>query len=105
MPAHVLVEIELPDTGTPDAAAAALALYRQSAAASIARHDGQVRAIGPTAAVVLAPWPAGTVFALIEFPTAEHLQTWHASPDYAQARAAVQAATDHRLLFSHGFSD
>ncbi len=76
--------------------------YRELAAASIARHGGRYLVRGAAPVVAEGDWPAGCRLVIVEFPTMERLQAWHAFADYAEALAVRQTALDRRLLFVDG---
>ncbi len=69
---------------------------------AIARHGGRYLVRGAAPVVAEGDWPAGCRLVIVEFPTMERLQAWHASADYAEALAVRQTALDRRLLFVDG---
>jgi uncharacterized protein (DUF1330 family) len=72
--------------------------YRDLAAASIARHGGRylVRGVKPDAPE--GDWPTGLLLVVVEFPSMERLQSWHASSDYAEALAVLRRSLDGSSL-------
>ena len=78
MPAYVIVDVEILD-------AAGYERYKPLATESIARHGGRYLARGGRA-VALEGDRVPRRLVVLEFPSLEAAQRWHASEDYAPAK-------------------
>jgi uncharacterized protein (DUF1330 family) len=89
--AYVVVDIDITDL-------AAFAEYQQLAGPLVAKYGGKLLAAGPPAATLEGSWqPKGIT--ILEFPTVEQAQQWHAAPEYQEPKALRQrAATCHAIL-------
>jgi uncharacterized protein (DUF1330 family) len=96
MAAFVISEVETRD-------AAAMAQYREHAAASIARHGGRYLVRGGAADLIEGGPPPRTLV-IVEFSSMTKAREWYASPDYAEALKFRQTALERRLLFVEGVS-
>lgn len=95
MPAYVISEVEVLDE--PQAA-----VYRELAAASIARYGGRYLARGREPDAMEGVWPEERRMVILEFPSMAEARRWYASPEYAEALEIRKDALDRRLLFVDG---
>jgi uncharacterized protein (DUF1330 family) len=93
MPAYVIGEV---DIIKPDQ----IKRYSGMVAAAVDKYGGRYLARGATPQV-LEGGPAHRIL-VIEFPTVEQAQTWFASPEYAEAKAVRQGASNLRLILIEG---
>ena len=91
MPAYVIVGTEVTDP-------AAFGEYQKAAGPIVAKYGGKLLAAGPIAAVLEGSWqPKG--LAILEFPSVEEAQRWHAAPEYQGPKQMRQkAAIWHMVL-------
>jgi uncharacterized protein (DUF1330 family) len=94
MAAYVISDVEPLDP-------AALAQYRESAQATIARYGGRYLARGGTVEAVEGGWSPRLVV-IVEFPSLERARQWYSSPEYAEALRLRPRALDRRLIFVDG---
>jgi uncharacterized protein (DUF1330 family) len=91
MSAYVVVNIEVHDPERYKD-------YIKMSPASIAQYGGRFIARGGRAEALEGETPARRVVVL-EFPSYEQAKTWHASPEYAEAKTLLQSiATTSMLL-------
>ena len=67
--------------------------------ATIARHGGEVLAVGPKAAAQWLSESTRDTFVAIQFPSTAAAQGWLDDPDYAPARALREASTTNVIGF------
>ncbi|WP_442807530.1 DUF1330 domain-containing protein [Trinickia soli] len=92
MTAYVVVEVEIHD-------AEAFAAYRQSGLPTIARHGGRVLARSDAAVSLEGGWHPPRIV-IVEFPSVEAAQRWHASSEYQAARKLrIAAGTTRSVAF------
>ena len=68
------------------------ARYLEGTAALLEEFSGRVLAVDEDVTVLEGEWPFGRTV-LIEFPSADHLARWHASPGYRAIAAHRYAAS------------
>ena len=91
MAAYVVVDIDITDP-------AAFGEYQQLAGPIVAKYGGKLLAAGPPAATLEGNWQPKVV-TILEFPSIEQAQQWHAAPEYQAPKALRQrAATCHAVL-------
>jgi len=90
MTAYVVVEVEIRD-------AQAFAAYRQLGLPTIAKHGGRVLARSDEAISLEGEWHPPRIV-IVEFPSVEAAQRWHASPEYQAARRLRLAAGTTRSV-------
>jgi uncharacterized protein (DUF1330 family) len=98
MTAYVVSEVEPSDE-------AQFALYRELAAASIARHGGRYLVRGAEPEVAEGQPLGNRRIVIVEFPDGERLHRWYRSADYAEALAIRETALRRRLLFVDGVEE
>jgi len=96
MPAYVIVHVEVLD-------AEGYERYKPLASESIARHGGRYVARGGRALALEGEREAKRVV-ILEFPTLEAAQKWHASEDYAPAKAIRQRHARTEMLVVEGLA-
>ena len=75
--------------------------YRQSVAATVARHGGRYLSVGGRCDAIEGRWrPVFPV--LIEFPSLQHAHRWYGSPEYRDLKALRLAATVGDAVFFDG---
>ncbi|HSC05343.1 MAG TPA: DUF1330 domain-containing protein [Steroidobacteraceae bacterium] len=75
--------------------------YRQSVAATVARHGGRYLSVGGPCDAIEGRWrPVFPV--LIEFPSLQHAHRWYGSPEYRDLKALRLAATKGDAVFFDG---
>ena len=94
MPAYVIVEVEILDP-------AGYEKYKALATESIARHGGRYLARGGRA-VALEGERVPRRVVVLEFPSFDAAQRWHASEDYAPARALRNAHARTEMVVVEG---
>ena len=80
---------------------AALPLFRERAAASIAHYGGRYIAREESVETIEGNW-APKVVIIIEFPTLERARTWYRSKEYASALAVRDQAISRHLILVDG---
>jgi uncharacterized protein (DUF1330 family) len=93
---YILVELSIPDAEAYRASG-----YMQQAEASIARHGGRYLIRGGEPAVLEGEGVPGRIVVL-EFPSRAAAQAWHASEDYAPAKALRQSLSRGRAVLLDG---
>jgi uncharacterized protein (DUF1330 family) len=94
MSAYLIADVEVTD-------AAAYEEYRQRVPATIAAYGGRYLVRGGALTVLEGTWsPKRCV--VLEFPSAEKLRAWYASPQYTPLIAIRQRATKSRLVMVEG---
>lgn len=94
MAAYVFVHIDVHD---PDR----YRDYVQMSPVSIAKYGGRFIARAGRAEALEGPTPARRVV-ILEFPTYEQATAWHASPEYAEAKALRQATSTATMIVVEG---
>lgn len=87
---HAFVHLRITDP-------AALAAYREKAAAALARHGGSVLQAGPVR-VLEGTLPAPDAGAVLHFPTPEAARAWIADPDLAEVHALRNKGADSTVF-------
>ncbi|MCJ7725367.1 MAG: DUF1330 domain-containing protein [Acidimicrobiia bacterium] len=77
------------------------ARYLEGTAPLLAEHSGRVLAVDEDVAVLEGEWPYGRTV-LIEFPSADHLDAWYASPGYREIAAHRHAASTGNAVSIEG---
>jgi len=90
MTAYVVVEVEIRD-------AQAFAAYRKLGLPTIGKHGGRVLARSDEAISLEGEWHPPRIV-IVEFPSVEAAQRWHASPEYQAARQLRLAAGTTRSV-------
>jgi len=93
MAAYVIGEVEITK---PDV----IKIYSSMVAAAVDKFGGRYLARGAVPQV-LEGGPAHKML-VIEFPSLEQAQRWYASPEYAEAKAVRQGASNLRLVLIDG---
>jgi uncharacterized protein (DUF1330 family) len=92
MTAYVVVEVEIRN-------AQAFAAYRRLGLPTIAKHGGHVLARSDDAVSLEGEWRPPRIV-IIEFPSVEAAQRWHASPEYQSAmKLRLDAGTTRSVAF------
>ena len=94
MPAYVVVQIEIHDPET-------YSEYARLAPPSIAKYDGRYVVRGGSVKNLEGSWCPGR-FVILEFPTAQHAQSWWDSNEYAEAKAMRQRAAHTEMILVDG---
>jgi uncharacterized protein (DUF1330 family) len=91
MPAYVVVDTEITDPAT-------FREYQQVVGPIVAKYGGKLLATGPPAATLEGSWqPKGLT--ILEFPSVEDAQRWHAAPEYEGPKQLRQkSAICHMVL-------
>ena len=95
MPAYVIVEAEVLDV-------AAVPEYRRLAERSIAQYGGRYLVQGSQPRAVEGRWEPGRRLTVLEFPDAQRVEDWYASPEYGEAKAVREGAFEMRLVVAEG---
>lgn len=75
--------------------------YRSLVTATVTRHGGRFLARGGRLEVLEGDWRPERLV-ILEFPSMAQARAWWESPDYAEARAIRQAASEGALLVLEG---
>jgi len=75
--------------------------YRTRAAASIEKYGGRYLVRGGPIERLEGNWSPATIV-VVEFPDAEQVRRWYASPEYAEALAVRDLALSRNLLLVEG---
>ncbi len=94
MTAFVIAEVDVHDPGAYED-------YKALAAAAVAKYGGEYIARGG-AAELLEGWPAPRRVVILRFPDLAAARAWHASPEYAPARAIRSRSAISRLQIVEG---
>ena len=97
MPAYLIAEVDVHHPITYEA-------YKARAAAAVAQYGGVYIARGGEAEL-LEGWPAPRRVVIIRFADRATVKAWHASPEYAEARAIRERAATSRFQVVDGLSD
>lgn len=97
MPAYLISDVAAKD---PEA----FRIYRERAAASIARHGGRYLVRGGPVEPLEGDWAPRTII-IVEFPDLERARAWYRSPDYATALALRDEALSRNLILVDGISE
>ncbi len=94
MPAFLIADIEVTDpTGYEE--------YKKGASITIAAYQGRYLARGGATVVLEGDWlPSRAV--IIEFPSADKLKAWYASPEYAPLKRIRERTAKSRMLIIEG---
>ncbi|MHA6247422.1 DUF1330 domain-containing protein [Pontibacter sp. CAU 1760] len=95
MPAYVLVEVEVTDPATYEA-------YKKLTPATLAAYDGKFIVRGGATAQLEGEGPVNRIVVL-QFPTMERAKEWWNSPEYSEAKAIRQRASNTRMIVLEGF--
>ncbi|MFD2245602.1 DUF1330 domain-containing protein [Pontibacter ruber] len=96
MPAYIIVEIDVTDPATYED-------YKKLTPASLVPFDGKFIVRGGAAETLEGDWQPKRIVVL-EFPTMEKAKAWHASEEYAPAKAIRQQASHSRMIVVEGFA-
>ena len=96
MSAYVISEVEVLDEALAE-------VYKELAAASIAKYGGRYLARGAEAEVVEGAQTTRRMV-IVEFPSIEQARHWYSSTAYAEALRVREAALDRRLIFVEGIT-
>jgi len=94
MSAYVVVDVDVTDPSAYD-------VYREKAAASVARHGGRYVARGGEMTVLEGAWSPRRLV-ILEFADAESARRWYASADYEAARDARAGAATMNMVVVEG---
>jgi uncharacterized protein (DUF1330 family) len=94
MSAYIISDVTIQDR-------AAIEVYRESAAASIAQHDGSYIVRGGAIEVLEGQWQPRMII-IAEFPDMERARTWYRSPEYASALDVRDKALSRNLILVEG---
>ncbi len=94
MAAYVFVHVDVHDPGRYKD-------YVKMSPVSIAQYGGRFIARGGRAEALEGPTPARRVV-ILEFPTYEQATAWHASSEYAEAKALRQATSSATMIVVEG---
>ena len=94
MSAYLVVTIDIHDPETYER-------YKTLAPASIGKYGGRYLTRGGRVEALEGEWPPQR-FVILEFPDMETAKRWHASPEYAEAKAMRQACASTVLLLAEG---
>jgi uncharacterized protein (DUF1330 family) len=94
MPAYVISDVRLRD-------AAAVEIYRERAAASIARHGGRYIVRGGKIDVLEGDWTPRMIV-IAEFADMAQARAWYGSTDYAAALEVRDRALERNLILVEG---
>lgn len=94
MTAYVIAEVEVHDPGAYED-------YKALATDAVAKYGGEYIARGG-AAELLEGWPAPRRVVILRFPDLAAARAWHASPEYAPARAIRARSAISRLQIVEG---
>ncbi len=94
MPAFLIAEVDVHDPVAYEA-------YKTLAGPAVARYGGEYIARGGSAEL-LEGWPTPRRVVIIRFPDVAAVKAWHASPEYAPARAIRDRAATSRLQVVEG---
>jgi len=78
-----------------------LARYAAEIEATLIPYGGRFLVRGPAPEVLEGTWPAEAVV-IIEFPSAEHVRLWYASPAYQEIRELRTRHSDGMLAVVEG---
>lgn len=95
MPAYVLVEIEVTDPTTYED-------YKKLTPATLAAYDGKFIVRGGATEQLEGEGPVNRIVVL-QFPTTEQAKAWWNSPEYSEAKAIRQRASNTRMIVLEGF--
>jgi uncharacterized protein (DUF1330 family) len=97
MAAYVISDVRTVDQ-------AAMARYRQLAAASIAKYDGRYLVRAGAVETLESDWSPEAII-VVEFPSMERAKEWYASSDYAaEALQLSKIALRRRLILVEGIA-
>jgi uncharacterized protein (DUF1330 family) len=94
MPAFVVVTIDIHDP-------VGYQRYIQLAPPSIGLYGGKYLTRGGAVEVLEGDWVRRR-FVILEFPDMDAVRRWHASPEYAEAKALRQACATTEMLLAEG---
>lgn len=94
MPAYLISDVTALDTD-------AFQTYRTRAAASIEKYGGRYLVRGGAVERLEGNWHPGTIV-IVEFPDAEQVRRWYASPEYAEALEIRDQALSRNLILVEG---
>jgi uncharacterized protein (DUF1330 family) len=94
MAAYIISDVTIKD-------GAAIDIYRQRAAASIAQHGGRYIVRGGEIEVLEGAWRPRAII-IAEFPDMERARTWYRSAEYASALALRDEALSRNLSLVDG---
>ena len=97
MPAFVVVQIDVRDPS-------AYERYKTMAPGSIGRFGGRYLTRGGAVEALEGEWSPRR-FVILEFPDMEHARAWHASSEYAPAKALRIASADTLMLLAEGLPE
>lgn len=92
MPAYVIVQIEIHEP-------TAYQRYTQLAPPSIGRYGGRYLTRGGAVEVLEGEWNPRRLV-ILEFPDMHAVRAWHASPEYAEAKALRQTCATSQILLA-----
>ena len=96
MSAYIISDVRFRD-------AAAVEVYRERAARSIAQHGGHYIVRGGKIEVLEGEWKPHTII-IAEFPDLERARAWYRSPEYAPALAVRDNALTRNLIVVEGIA-
>lgn len=94
MAAYVIANVRVTDPGRYED-------YRRLVTGTVSKHGGRFLARGGRVEVLEGDWQPERLV-ILEFPSMEQARAWWDSPDYAEARAIRQAASEGTLLILEG---
>ena len=94
MSAYIISDVTIKD-------GAAIDIYRQRAAASIAQHGGRYIVRGGEIEVLEGSWRPRAII-IAEFPDMESTRTWYRSAEYASALVLRDEALSRNLILVDG---
>jgi uncharacterized protein (DUF1330 family) len=94
MAAYIISDVAIED-------GAAIDIYRQRAAASIAQHGGRYIVRAGEIEVLEGAWRPRAII-IAEFPDMERARTWYRSAEYASALALRDEALSRNLILVDG---
>ena len=94
MPAYVLVEIDIHDSGVYER-------YKQLAPPSISKYGGRYIVRGGAAETLEGGWQPKRVVVL-EFADVARARAWWSSPEYAEAKALRQSCSQTDMIVVEG---
>jgi uncharacterized protein (DUF1330 family) len=94
MPAYVIVHVDVKDPARYEE-------YKKMSPISIGRFGGRFMSRGGKVEVLEGTWEPKRLV-LLEFPSVEAARRWHASEDYAPAKALRQATSTGDLVVIEG---
>ena len=95
MPVYMIIEVEVVDEKT-------YAEYIEMVPATVGKYDGRYLVRGGQVTPISGDWHTGRII-LLEFPSAEQLQRWLASPEYQEIAPLRMRSTKSKAIMVEGY--